>query len=55
MFAVLAVVAFLVAFILHLVHAGKYVLDFELIGWVLVAAHLAWGGVWPWPWARPRP
>ena len=53
MFAVLAVVSFLVALILHLVHAGKYVTDFELIGWVLVAAHLAWG--LPLPWTRARP
>ena len=55
MFAVLAVVSFIVALILHLVggHGAKYVTDFELIGFILVAAHLAWG--FPLPWARPRP
>ena len=53
MFAVLAFVSFLVALILHVVHVGKYVLDFELIGWALVAAHLAWG--LPFPWTRARP
>jgi len=55
MLAVFAFVSFVVALILHLVHAGKYVIDFELIGWALVAAHLAWGTVLPWPWARARP
>jgi hypothetical protein len=53
MFAVLAFVSFLVALILHIVHAGKYVLDFELTGWALLAAHLAWGIGWPWTRARP--
>jgi hypothetical protein len=55
MFAILAFVSFIIALILHLVgaHASKYMIDFELIGFILVAAHLAWG--FPLPWARPRP
>lgn len=54
MFAIGAIIAFAVALILHLVggHAGKYVIDFELIGLILIAAHLLWG--WT-PWVRPRP
>jgi hypothetical protein len=55
MFAILAFIAFILALVLHLVGggAGKYVIDFELIGFIFVAAHLAWG--FPLPWARPRP
>ena len=55
MFAIGAVLAFAIALILNVIggHSGKYVLDFELVGFILVAAHLAWG--FPLPWARPRP
>ena len=57
MFAILAFISFILALVLHLVggHAAKYGIDFELIGFILVAAHLAWG--FPLPWARrdPRP
>ena len=53
MFAVFAFVAFVLALILHLIHAGKYVTDFELAGLALVAAHLAWGIALPWARARP--
>ena len=48
MFAVLAVVAFLVAFILHLTtEPAKYVTDAEILGWLCIAAHLLWA-VYPW-------
>ena len=52
MFAILAFISFIIALILHIVgaHAAKYGIDFELIGFILVAAHLAWG--FPLPWAR---
>ena len=49
MFAVLAVIAFAVALIVHLIggHAGL-VLDFELAGFICVAAHLAFAVALPW-------
>lgn len=51
MFAVIAVIAFAIALILHLIPgAEKYVLDFELAGFILVALQLAFG--WGLPWAR---
>lgn len=53
MFAVLAFVSFVVALILHVAHAGKFVEDFEIVGWALIAAHLAWGIGLPWTRARP--
>lgn len=55
MFAVLAVISFALALILHLVGHGaaKYVIDFELAGFILVAAHLAFG--WGVPWTRRQP
>lgn len=55
MFAIFAFVAFVLGLILHLIHADKYVTDFELAGLALAAAHLAWGTGWAWPWTRPRP
>ena len=56
-FAVLAVLAFAIALILNVVggHAGKYVLDFELAGLILFAAHFVWGGWRPWDRERVRP
>lgn len=49
MFAVLALVAFIVALILHIAGHGaaKYVIDAELIGFILIAASLAFGERWP--------
>ena len=57
MFAIAALIAFIVALILHLVgaHASKYMIDFELVGFILVAAHLVWGGWRPWERTAPRP
>jgi hypothetical protein len=54
MLAVAAVVAFAIALILHLVGNGdgKLVTDAVLAGFLLVAAHLAWGVAWPW--RRPQ-
>jgi hypothetical protein len=55
MFAVAAVVAFAIAFILHLAGngTGRLVTDAVLAGFLLVACHLAWGVAWPW--RRPQP
>jgi hypothetical protein len=55
MFAIAAFVAFIIALILHLVGGGtgKLVTDAVLAGFVLVAAHLAWGIGWPL--RRPQP
>ena len=52
MWAVLAAIAFAVALILHLVGHGvaKYVIDFELAGFILIALHLAFP--WNFAWAR---
>jgi hypothetical protein len=49
MWAVIAVIAFVVALILHLAggSVAKYVLDAELIGFICLAIHLVWG-VYPW-------
>jgi hypothetical protein len=49
MFAVLAFVAFIVAFICHLAGGGvtKYVEDAELLGFIFLAASFLWGG-YPW-------
>jgi len=59
MFAILAALAFIIALILNIVggHSGKYVLDFELAGLILVACHLVWGGWRPWdrPGTTPHP
>lgn len=49
MFAVLAVIAFAIAFILHITGSGRYVTDAEILGWLCIAAHLVWGG---YPWRR---
>lgn len=51
MFAVAAVVAFAIAFILHLVGHGtaKYVVDAEILGFLFIACDLAFGPVF---WAR---
>jgi hypothetical protein len=46
MFAILAIIAFAVAFILHVAGVGKYVSDAEILGWLCIAAHLVWA-VWP--------
>lgn len=52
MFAILAVVAFALALLLHLIgHASTYVTDAVLAGLLLVALHLATGAGWP---ALPR-
>jgi hypothetical protein len=42
MFAALAVLAFAIAFILHVAHVGKYVTDAEILGWLCIAVHLIW-------------
>ena len=47
MFAVLALIAFAIAFILHLT-GGKYVADAEILGWLCIAAHLVWAVALPW-------
>ncbi len=49
MFAVLAIVAFILALIFHIAggSVAKYVLDAELLGFVFLAIHLVWG-VYPW-------
>lgn len=51
MLAVAAVVAFVVALVLHLAGDGAHVLDFGLAGLALLAAAL----VWPYrPWGGPQ-
>ena len=49
MFAVLALVAFILAFIFHIAAGSveQYVLDAVLLGFVFLAASLLWGG-YPW-------
>jgi hypothetical protein len=49
MWAILAVLAFAIALILHLAGGTveKYVLDAELIGFICLAIHLVWG-IYPW-------
>jgi membrane protein implicated in regulation of membrane protease activity len=47
MFAVLAVIAFAIALILHLAGVARLVLDAELIGFICLSVHLVWG-VYPW-------
>jgi hypothetical protein len=47
MFAILAVIAFAIAFILHVAGSGRFVVDAEILGWLCIAAHLAWA-VYPW-------
>jgi hypothetical protein len=51
MFAPLAALSFAIAFILHLIGHGaaKFVIDFELAGFILVSLHL-WLG---WPFSLP--
>jgi hypothetical protein len=46
-FAILAIIAFAIAFILHVAGSGKLVEDAWLLGLVFVACHLAAG-----PWRR---
>jgi hypothetical protein len=54
MFAVLAVIAFAVAFLLHVATGpAKYVTDAEILGWLCIAAHLAF--LVPLPWRRTAP
>jgi hypothetical protein len=48
MFAVLSVIAFAVALILHLAGTGHLVLDFELAGFICVALELVFAGGPPW-------
>jgi hypothetical protein len=52
MFAVLAVIAFAIALIMHLAGGAdaKYVLDAELAGFICLSVHLLWG---VYPWRRP--
>lgn len=52
MFAVAAAVCFALAFVLHVVahNDAKIVTDAEILGWLFIAAHLAWG--LPVPWGR---
>jgi hypothetical protein len=49
--AILAVIAFAIALILHLVGGGadRFVTDFTLAGLILVALHLALAGGFSWP------
>ena len=56
MLAVVAVIAFAIALILHLVGGGaaKYILDFELLGLIFVALDLAFGGR-VYGWTRRQP
>lgn len=51
MFAVAALIAFVIAFIFHLAGGSveKYVLDAELLGFIFLAAAMVWGG---YPWRR---
>jgi hypothetical protein len=55
MFAVGAVIAFALALILHLVGHGaaKFVIDFELIGFILISLQMVFG--WGIPWTRRNP
>jgi hypothetical protein len=58
LFAVLAVVAFAIAFILHTVahNDARIVTDAEILGFLFIAAHLAWGmGIALAPWRRQPP
>jgi len=50
LFAVLAVVAFAIAFILRVVahNDARIVTDALILGFLLIAAHLAWGVSVPW-------
>ena len=53
MFAVIAVISFAIALILHaLVKNDQYVLDFELIGFIALSLHML--GLWPAGWIRRR-
>ena len=49
MFAVAAVIAFILALIFHLAGGSvdQYVIDAELFGFIFLAIHLVWG-VYPW-------
>lgn len=48
MWGIFAIVAFAIALILNLLKADKYVLDAELIGFILLTVHLVVGNVGPW-------
>jgi hypothetical protein len=56
MFAVLAIIAFVIALIFHLAggSVATYVLAAELIGLICVACHLAFGIGWSWARQGPR-
>jgi len=52
MFAIIAVVLFTVALILHLAGDNKLIEDLVLGGFIAISLHLA--GLWPGvPWRRP--
>ena len=50
MWGIFAIVAFAIAFILNIIggQTVKYVLDAELIGFILLTVHLVAGNVGPW-------
>jgi hypothetical protein len=50
MWAVVAVILFAVALLLHVVggSATQYVLDFEIGGFIALALHMVWGIAIPW-------
>jgi hypothetical protein len=48
MWGIFAIVAFAIALILHLLKVDKYVLDFELLGFILLTVHVVVGNVGPW-------
>ena len=50
MFAVAAVIAFGLAVILHVIahNDSKIVTVAEILGWLFIGAHLAWGIAVPW-------
>ena len=47
MLAVIAVIIFIVGFILHLAHNDKYLWDCIFLGLAALAANFVWG-VYPW-------
>ena len=55
MWAVIAAFAFVIALIFRIAggSVAQYVLDAELIGFICLALHLAFG--WPFPWRRTSP
>jgi hypothetical protein len=48
MFAVLAVIAFAIAFIMQITTGtAAHIADAEIIGFICLAAHMVWG-IYPW-------